>query len=60
MKKHRILDWIGLTLCILVFVFVLLYARVDDLEALVLWFGIGLVSLFGMVRGVKGLLAKPS
>jgi hypothetical protein len=58
MKKHKILDWVGLTLCIFVLVFALFYASGINLEVLVLWLAIGLVSLFGVVRGVKGLLGK--
>ena len=51
MKKHKILDWIGLVVCVWVLVFVLLYAGGNN-QALVLWLAIGSVSLFGGVRGI--------
>ena len=59
MKKA--IDWTGLTLCIFVLVFVLFCANDDGhTEGLLLWTGIGLVSLFGIVRGIKGLIGKPN
>ena len=60
-EMKKAIDWTGLTLCIFVLVFVLFYANDDgDTEGLLCWTGIGLISLFGIVRGVKGLIGKPN